>query len=313
MASRPTRRIKRSNCHFAGFEGGEISSSMNVAQSPLLSIVLPFHNPGSDLSRAIKSVLWQTLPDWELLLLDDGSSDGAAEQVKKFRDSRIRLISQKVRSGLPNRLNHGVQLTRGKYIARMDADDVCFPERLERQITFLESNQSVDLLAASVLVVNSQNDAVGVLSCGKSHREICRRPYHGFPMPHPTWMGRADWFKSHPYSEEAVRCEDQALLLNTCESSLFAGLDDVLLAYKVTGLSLKKSLTGRINYLRALARQHEGKNLILGGFSHSMAFVRDFCATILRMDQAATKAKTTEPSLGFLENWKKLSLVLDDG
>ena len=157
-----------------------------IQGEPLVSVVMSFHNARDTLTRAIRSLLWQTYPHWELILLDDGSSDNSAQTLKSLEDPRIHLRSDSVCRGLPVRLNQGISLAKGDYIARMDADDVAFPERCARQVAYLQNHPEVDLLATAALLVNANDQPIGLLATGLSHAAICRRPWHGFPMPHPT-------------------------------------------------------------------------------------------------------------------------------
>src|SRR5690349_16140442 len=115
-------------------------------RSPLLSVGLPVFNAASTLPLAISSIVAQTFRDWELLILDDGSSDSSVAVANGFRDSRIRVISDGRHAGLSERLNQAVALSRGRYFARMDADDCSYPERFERQLGFLQHNREVDLV-----------------------------------------------------------------------------------------------------------------------------------------------------------------------
>ena len=101
-----------------------------LKSSPLISVLLPVFNAEKTLGAAIRSILLQEFVDWELIILDDGSSDRSLQIAGRFKDSRIRIISDGRNIKLPSRLNHGIRLSKGKYIARMDADDISFPNRL---------------------------------------------------------------------------------------------------------------------------------------------------------------------------------------
>ena len=105
----------------------------------LVSIGLPFFNAGRMLTAALQSIFAQSLEDWELILLDDGSSDKSLHLAASIQDLRVRLFSDGRNRGLSYRLNQSALLARGKYLARMDADDVMHPDRLRRQIGFCRS------------------------------------------------------------------------------------------------------------------------------------------------------------------------------
>ena len=106
----------------------------------LVSIIMSMRNSGATVGAAVRSVLRQTLPDWELIVIDDGSSDQSGAIVEGFHDERIRLVRESSSAGLAARLNQAVALAKGEFIARMDADDVCFPERLARQVARLRED-----------------------------------------------------------------------------------------------------------------------------------------------------------------------------
>src|SRR6185503_5418632 len=151
------------------------------------------------LERALASLLAQTHRNWELVLIDDGSRDASVRIAGRLRDERIRVSADGARKGLAARLNEAVAAARGAYIARMDADDVSYPERFERQLAFLEQHKDVDLLGAGAVVFAGEGVPLGLFRVQPAHAEICARPWAGFYLPHPTWMGRAAWFRAHPY------------------------------------------------------------------------------------------------------------------
>src|SRR5262245_53821277 len=114
---------------------------MNV---PRVSVLLPCRNGARTLELALRSILAQSFTEFELLLLDDGSTDESAAIASRFNDSRIRIFGDGMHRGLSLRLNEGVSRARGQYVARMDADDVSFPCRLERQVAYLDGNPQID-------------------------------------------------------------------------------------------------------------------------------------------------------------------------
>jgi glycosyltransferase involved in cell wall biosynthesis len=227
---------------------------------PIVSVLLPVVNGGTALSEAVRSILRQTLHDFELLIIDDGSSDGAIEKIRAIGDSRIRILGDQTRRGLSARLNEGIDSARGLYIARMDADDIAFPRRLEKQVQYLESNPDIDLTASRAVVFQDSKNGepgriIGLLPFAASHNAICARPWRGFPLPHPTWLGRTGWFRRFHYAQpEVARAEDQELLLRSYTSSRFACLDEVLLGYRQGAFDLGKTLKARGHLL--VAQQH---------------------------------------------------------
>jgi glycosyltransferase involved in cell wall biosynthesis len=219
---------------------------------PTVSIILPVFNAGNQLSPAVKSVINQTFTDWELIVIDDGSSDNAVENLKSFTDPRIRIFRDGKNKGLAPRLNEAVSLAYGRYIARMDQDDLCFPKRIEKQVEFLDSHLDVDLLSTKALVFNSMSGhIIGMLPHRETHAAIIAKPWRGMSMPHPTWMGRAAWFRRFHYkSPEVMRAEDQELLLRAYPDSKYHSLPDVLLAYRQGNYNFRKTLVARKSLFR---------------------------------------------------------------
>lgn len=222
--------------------------------APLVSIIMPMRNSAATVDATIRSIQRQTLQEWELIVIDDGSSDQSATIVENLGDSRIRLVREPVGRGLAARLNQAVALCTGTYIARMDSDDLCFPERLARQIERLRHDPAIDVLGCGAMVFDAQGAPVGLLPCGTEHADIVRRPYVGFPLPHPTWCASASWFRAHPYDPGLTKAEDQDLLLRSYRTSRFAALDEVLLGYRQPRLDLSKMLPGRRASMEAIWR-----------------------------------------------------------
>lgn len=198
-------------------------------------------------------MLNQSFKNFEILLLEDGSTDHTLNLITSIHDHRIHIIHDPVNKGLTARLNQGIELAKGKYIARMDGDDFSFPNRFQKQIAFLESHQEIDLLATRVIAFNDNNYSImGLLPYKGSHAEITKNPWNTIYMPHPTWMGKAIWFKKNRYKiPEVKRAEDQELLLRTYTSSHFHCLDEVLLAYRQRQLNPAQTIRTRKNLLNA--------------------------------------------------------------
>lgn len=203
-------------------------------QPPLLTIAMPVFNGGATLSVALASLLAQTFTDWELLLIDDGSTDGAIAGLGSDLDTRIRITADGANRGLATRLNQAIGMARGRYFARMDHDDVAHPERLEQQMSYLETNPGTNLLGTKCIAMSEDNRILGQFPFRATHASICARPWLGFYLAHPSWMGRTTWFQEHHYADPApFRCEDQELLLRAHAESTYHCLDSVLMAYRL--------------------------------------------------------------------------------
>ncbi|MBC7804138.1 MAG: glycosyltransferase [Candidatus Parcubacteria bacterium] len=220
--------------------------------APLVSVAMAMRDAERSLPMALASLFAQTHARWELLLVDDGSRDASLLVAQRFADPRVRLLADGVRKGLGARLNEAVQLARGELVARMDADDVCYPERFERQLEFLLAHPEVDLLGSAMVVFAGEGEPTGMFKVKPAHDQICARPWAGFRLPHPTWMGRKAWFRRHPYDPSAMKGQDQGLLVRTYKLSRFAALPEPLLGYRQDALELRKVLAGRYHFTRAL-------------------------------------------------------------
>jgi glycosyltransferase involved in cell wall biosynthesis len=241
----------------------------DLSPVPIVSIIMSMRDSAATLNSAIRSIIWQTLTDWELVLIDDGSRDDSAARAATFGDPRIRIIRHEESRGLACRLNEAVRLARGEFIARMDADDISYPQRLAAQVALLRSESSLDVVACKALVFRGDGDPVGIFPVAIDHAGITSRPLSGFRFPHPTWCGRAAWFRKHRYNERMFKAQDQELLLRTAATSRFASVDAVLLGYRQQDLDLGKSIKGRALFSRAIWT--EGRKS--GQYAHAMSAI----------------------------------------
>ena len=278
-------------------------------QTPRVSIVLAFHNAEHTLGSAIQSIVKQSYPDWELILLDDGSTDSSLKIAARFEDARIRIVSDGNNLKLPQRLNQGVQLSQGEYIARMDADDIAYPTRIETQLKFLEKHPHIDLVASRVIIFDAQGKIVGTYPFRQNHADICKRPWAGFHFPHPTWMGKSSWFRRNPYNVLTFKTQDQELLLRTYERSSFACVPDILLGYRKSNLSLRNILVGRYLYSRMLIRKALCHNRIFFAFGvleQALKFMIEAFAIVSGMNYKVLKHRALPVSNADRENWEKV-------
>lgn len=215
---------------------------------PKLTIALPVFNGGSHLGLAVQSIINQTFKSWELIILDDGSTDDCLEKIKCLDDDRIIIVRDGLNKGISVRLNQAIDMARGSLFARMDHDDICHPNRFERQVSYLDENLSVDLLATSCVTMDEQGRINGSLQTKIWHKDICAYPWLKISMPHPTWVGRIEWFRKNRYSNPVPYCcDDNELLLRAYSFSCYHCLPENLLAYRVrSSIQLKKLFRTRV-------------------------------------------------------------------
>jgi glycosyltransferase involved in cell wall biosynthesis len=228
-----------------------IISSINP---PLVCIAMPAYNASKTISLAITSILSQTYQNWNLFIIDDGSTDTTLEIISTYNDPRITILSDGKRQGLATRLNQIIDQSEAKFIARLDADDVAYPDRLRKQVEFLLANPAIDLLGTGAVVFNRNGKAVGSYPLRIRHADICQRPWSGFYLAHPTWMGRMSWFKKYRYRGGMPTAEDQDLLLRSYRDSHFACLPEILTGYRQESLTLRKIIPGRFHFSKAVIR-----------------------------------------------------------
>jgi len=229
--------------------------------NPFISVILPTYNNQNTIYVAISSILAQTYENFELIVYNDGSMDNTKFIIEKFSDKRIIFVDRIINKGLPKVLNECLDLSCGEYIARMDADDICFPNRLEKQINFLIENQNIDLVGTRAITFDSNKNIIGLLPYRENHNHLVQSPWNNIPIPHPTWMARREWILKYRYAvPEIWRAEDQDLLLRAYKNSQYHCLPDVLMCYRESEFNLSKSFLARKSLLRAQIKYFFLKN-----------------------------------------------------
>jgi glycosyltransferase involved in cell wall biosynthesis len=206
---------------------------------PLVSVLLPVRDGAATLPAALDSLLAQTLADFEILCVDDGSRDGTPRVLADYaaRDPRVRPVSQEP-LGIVAALNHGLAQARGSYVARMDADDLCLPERLREQAAFLEANPRIGLVACRVGFGGDRNAAGGYAryvdwtNSLLTPEDISLNRFRESPLAHPSVMFRASLVAGHGGYRHGDFPEDYELWLRWLEAGVaMAKLDRELLVW----------------------------------------------------------------------------------
>ena len=234
-----------------------------MGNKPLVTIGVSFHNEKAYLPSLLRTVFAQTYENWELVLVDDGSNDGGYGVVSEIRDQRVRLLRSEENLRVPVQLNYISSVANGKYVARMDADDMASPWRLEKQVMFLEENISVDLVSSEYLAIGGGDDVLGAWHGPPSHGDICRRPWTRVELLHGGIMGRREWFLENPYEPRYWGIEDQALLMKASAQSVYASIPEPLYFYRVFDTyTLRKHLRAEFSLMRlAYDSRREGYGL----------------------------------------------------
>lgn len=197
-------------------------------KSILISVVLPTYNGETHIKEAIQSVLDQTVTNFELLVIDDHSTDASAKIVAEFNDKRLIYIKKDKNTGIADSLNYGVKQARGKYIARMDDDDICLPNRFEEQLKILENNDSIIVCGSNVLIRNGKIEKQNP----EFHERIKMELLFHNPMTHPSVMIRRDVLLKHIYNPKMVPSEDYDLWSRLIWIGNFYNIQKPLLIYR---------------------------------------------------------------------------------
>ena len=180
---------------------------------PDISVIMSVYNGEDYLEEAVQSVIDQTFKNWELIIINDCSTDTTEEILDTFskKDERIKVYKNEVNLKLPASLNRAVSLASGKYIARMDADDICLPERLEKQYAFMEAHSDTALSSCRFLTVKNGIYMSGGMG-GRCDADAIRAMLLAVnPILHPGVIAKAEIFRKYPYDTSLTCTEDLEL------------------------------------------------------------------------------------------------------
>lgn len=238
--------------------------------APSISVLMPVHNAAAYVGEAVDSILAQSHADFELLVLDDGSTDESASVVRSRRDPRIRLISSPRNRGIVGTLNEGLAVAAGRYVARMDADDLAHPERLERQWRFMESHPEVGVCGTAFQTFGDTTGEGWVEHF--DHDAIAVALLFGNPVCHPTVMLRKEILDTHglAYPHDFPHAEEYALWSVLVEKCRMANLPERLLRYRTHPgqVSRHKSEEQRRSMSRVIDRGLSGLGIVASPRDH---------------------------------------------
>lgn len=256
---------------------------MVKSNKSLITIAIPFLNSEKYLSYAIQSVLNQTYTDWELILIDDGSTDRSKDISESYaqKDKRIRVVSDGANKGLSIRLNETISLAKGDYYVRMDADDVMDSCRIEKQIFFLEEHPETDVVGTSAVIIGEDNEILygmkGRMTAPQKRSDVI----NGNIFIHPSITGKTAWFRKHPYDDSKRRSQDFFLWLSSVEDSKFSVIDEPLLFYRVVDNDLwgkfKRDNRTMFRYFKSQINSHNIKEPILQCIKQEIRLLLFYC------------------------------------
>lgn len=205
-----------------------------MSNHPDITVLMPVYNAEQYLEESIESVINQTYNNFELLIINDGSTDSSEQIVKNIDDPRITLVNNDGNRGLIYTLNKGIELAKGSYIARMDSDDICHPARLDRQIRFLQGNEDVAMAGTFVEIIDDNGKLIDHGDYPVQSTEIRHTLLEYCCFCHPSVMYRKDAvLAAGGYRSEFRHAEDYDLWLRIAECYPVANVPEYLLKYRM--------------------------------------------------------------------------------
>ncbi len=247
--------LKGHNDRSKRFYGNRWNASIPVSFSrPKVSVVLSTYNDGHYLPIAMDSILKQTFQDFEFIIVDDASTDGTADILSKVDDPRIKIFRNSQNLGLTKSLNLGIRHARGKYIARMDADDISLPHRLETQVNFLDKNAEYALIGSSYYRMDEKGEINSLLRVLEDDRSIKAGLKRQNWFAHGSVMMRRDAFQQvGGYDERFKFAQDYDLWLRMAKVYKVANIGEPLYCWRFTESSITKVRSAEQQYYANLA------------------------------------------------------------
>lgn len=220
-----------------------------MGTGPLVSVMMPCYNSESTLPMAVASLFAQTYPNWEAVIVDDGSTDGTWELLCGFSDDRLRLHRFEGNRGRGAARQQCLEMARGELLAFLDADDWLFPDKLAKQVSLMESHPEITVLSASCVITDADGNAVGVARAGVEPGSSFTRGRMAHPGPpplsFPPCMIRMSALGDARFNPELKRSQDSDFLIQVMLGKQYAVSSDLLYAYsQAEAANLQKTLEG---------------------------------------------------------------------
>lgn len=207
---------------------------MKTSQRPLISVIMPVYNGMPHLKQSVESILKQSYKNFELIIVDDKSTDGSVLYAKRIMDQRVRIIRNLKNLGIANSLNIAIDNAKGEYIARMDADDISVPERLEKQLKFLQKNKSISICGSFAFLINDKGETIGTKKYPEKNKDLKKALNFYSPIIHPTFFGKTTFFNElSGYNPDFEYAEDYELLVRSKGRYEMANVPQYLLKWRL--------------------------------------------------------------------------------
>jgi len=218
-----------------------------MTRAPAVSVIVTVLNGGEFLPIAVDSILGQTFPDFELIVVDDGSTDDTPGQLKAVEDRRLRVIRNPKNLGLPGARNVGIEAVSGAYCAFLDHDDVALPSRLQRQFEFLQSNPAVGLVGSAVETIDAAGTKLATIVMPQTPLDIRWMGLLDCPMRQSTLMGRTELVKRHLYDTKFLSYSDWDFVMRVSRETEVRNLSETLVHYRRHNTNMSTVYRARLN------------------------------------------------------------------
>lgn len=273
---------------------------------PIVTVLMPVFNGMEYLAEAINSILQQSFKNFELLIINDGSTDGSIDLIKSFTDTRIRIIQNEKNYGLVYTRNRGLKEARGKYIAMLDCDDLALSNRLSLQVNFLNQNPNYGLVGSQILMIDAGGQQVGKEDYNAHSDLIPSILFFNNYLAQSSVMIRQDLIKNYEYQKEYPPAEDYDLWVRLSRVTKIKILQKPLVKYRLhtNNVSVKKAQEGAkavkkilYNQLQELGLQPNATEFALHTtianfeFEKSKAYLNNCAVWLMQVYEANLTAK----------------------
>ena len=207
------------------------------SDNSLCSIIIPVHNGEKYIRECLDSCLNQTYINIEIIVVDDKSTDNTLDILREYaeKDERVKVLPVEKQNGLGNVINIGIRESKGKYIVRMDADDIMYPTRIEKQVEYLESNESCVAVGGQIDIIDANSKVTGSRKYPQTDKELRRNLFLFQPFAHPAvTLWRSSLESVGLYPEDIWKVEDVKLFLILSTKGEFANISEKVIKYRMT-------------------------------------------------------------------------------
>jgi glycosyltransferase involved in cell wall biosynthesis len=273
---------------------------------PLVSVIIPCFNAGKFLEEAVRSVMQQTYSNIEIIIVNDCSTDDSPAIIAQLQkeDVRIILFNNLENLGISKTLNKAIENSRGKYIARMDADDICFPGRIEKQVNFLEQNPDIAICGGNFIKIDEQGNKTGKVIFPTGNKILKAELLFYCPFAHPAMMLRKTVLETVGGYKDLAPAEDYELWLRIAEKFNVENLSDYLIYYRVHSSSISANRGGKLwVVLNEIVQEH----------IKASGFAENYLPYHLKFLEGAWYQKASVGELGNIGHWKDALLQIHHG